>query len=323
MKKFYLLAGGLLALSSLNAQLTVDFEDVTLPKVDTFYNGSDNANSFVSENVTFNVDYDATNDFWAGGFAYSNMRNDSTSGFSNLYSAYPATGANGSDNYGLNTDGDTLFFPNPSNLTSIEITNTTYAYLSMRDGDAFAKEFGSPNDADGNPDGTNGEDYFYITIYGHDATNNISDSVNIYLADFTSTDTTDHYILDTWKETNLSNLEAVNYLTFKYFSSDVGAFGINTPKFFALDNLIYEESPTNNLSSEETTSFKVFPNPAKSFVKIKGLKGDFTIYSMKGMALKSFTTKETTPIDVSDLKSGVYFIKPTHQPSPTKKLIIQ
>lgn len=322
MKKFYFLAGTLLAFSSLQAQTTVNFEDLTLPKVDTFYNGSDFAGEFISAGVTFNVNFDATYNFWAGGFAYSNMRNDTTPGFSNLYSAYPASGSNGSDIYGVNTDGDTLFFPSPSDLISAEFANTTYAYLSMKNGDAFGKVFGSPNDANGDPDGTNGEDFFYITIYGHNATGTIVDSLNFDFADFTSSNSADHYILDIWKEKDLSELKNISYLTFNYFSSDIGSGGMNTPKFFALDNLIYKAT-TVGLSNEELASFNVYPNPASTSININGEKGFYSIYNINGEELLKFNNNGTTKLDISGLNSGLYFIKNLDTPSIARKLIIK
>ena len=322
MKKFYFLAGALLAISSLKAQTTVDFEDLTLPKVDTFYNGSDYAGTFLSEGVTFNVNFNDEYDFWAGGFAYSNMRNDSTGDYTNLYSAFPASGANGSDNYAVNTDGDTLFFPSASDLVSVELTNTTFANLSMKNGDAFAKVFGSPNDAHGDPDGTDGKDFFYIKIYGHNANDSIIDSLNFHFADFTSSNSADHYILDTWKELDLTGLKNISYLTFKYFSSDVGTSGMNTPKFFALDNLVYKTS-TLGIATEELATFNVYPNPANNFVNISGEQGVYAVYNINGAELLRFNNNGATKLDISTLNPGLYFIKSIDFPSITQKLIVK
>ncbi len=322
MKKFYCLAGALLALSSLKAQTTVDFEDLTLPKVDTFYNGNDMVGTFQSAGVTFNTSYNATYDFWSGGFAYSNMRDDSTAGFANIFSAYPASGANGSEIYALNTEGDTLFFPTASDLMHIEITNTTYAYLSMKNGDAFGKKFGSPNDANGDPDGTQGKDYFYFTVYGHDIAGDIVDSLDIDLADFTSSDPNNHYILEDWKEVDLSTFKNIYYLTFRYSSSDVGDYGINTPKFFALDNLVYKES-TSETVKEEIAQFNLFPNPAINKLTINGEKGIYAIYNLNGEEELRFENKGFTQLNVSMLQSGLYFVKNLYHAAKAKKLIIQ
>lgn len=322
MKKVYLLAGVILAFSSLQAQTTVDFEDLTLPKVDTFYNGSDNAGTFTSKGVAFNVNYDDTYGMWLGGFAYSNMRDDSTADFSNNYSAYPAIGTDSSEIYALNTSGDTLFFPSPSDLVSVELTNTTYVYLSMKNGDAYGKQFGSPNDANGDPDGTQGKDYFFIRIYSHFSNGELLDSLDFYLADFTSNNATEHYIVDTWKEVDLSAMKIVSYLTFKYFSSDNGTYGINTPTFFALDNLVFNES-TTSLSTEKLAAFKVFPNPANSHITINGGQGIYAIYNINSEELLKLNNNGSTNLDISGLQSGLYFVRNINHPSITQKLIIQ
>src|SRR5690554_5220575 len=144
MKKIYFLASALLAVTTLKAQTTVDFEDLTLP-TESFYNGDDEAGGFVTGGVTFGNDYNTSWSSWSG-FAYSNVTDNTTAGFGNQYSAIPGSGANNSEIYAINTNSDTLRFSGPHiNLLSVDLTNTTYTYLSMRDGDAFGKQFGSPD----------------------------------------------------------------------------------------------------------------------------------------------------------------------------------
>ncbi|HEB89007.1 MAG TPA: DUF4465 domain-containing protein, partial [Deltaproteobacteria bacterium] len=43
--------------------------------------------------------------------------------------------------------------------------------------------------------------------------------------------------LDQWVFQDLSSLGLVKELGFSFESSDVGSFGINTPQYFAIDNL--------------------------------------------------------------------------------------
>ena len=59
---------------------------------------------------------------------------------------------------------------------SLMVTNTTYAALSMRDGDSFAKKFGGPSGND--------PDYFRLTITGKDSGGSTIGSVEFYLADY-------------------------------------------------------------------------------------------------------------------------------------------
>lgn len=310
MKKFYILASVLLAAHTLTAQITVDFEDLNLP-LDSYYNGDDLEGSFTSHGATFSNNYNPDWGTWSD-FSYSSMRDNTTPDYTNQFSAYPAKGAGESNTYAVNTSTGTITFPSEVNLISVHITNTTYAYFSMLQGDDFAKKFGENGD----------KDFFYFYIFGHNAENEKVDSVRIDLADFTSDEAADHYILDSWTEFDLTPLQGVKYLTFEYFSSDVGEWGINTPKFFALDNLVYDDG-TSNISLETKTNFSMFPNPTKDLLNINGEAGEYQILNTQGQVVKSFFNNGFTSVRISDLKAGVYFVKNNAVASRTKKLIVQ
>ncbi|MEM9177023.1 MAG: DUF4465 domain-containing protein, partial [Myxococcota bacterium] len=62
-------------------------------------------------------------------------------------------------------------------------------------------------------------------------------TVEFLLADYTAPGTEDDYIVTDWTFVDLSSLGVVSRLAFSFESSDVGAFGINTPTYFAIDNL--------------------------------------------------------------------------------------
>ena len=324
MKKIYFLASALLAVTTLKAQTTVDFEDLPLAKVDTFYNGSDEAGGFTSGGITFGNKYTTGGGYWSG-FSYSNMRNDSTPGYLNQYSAYPANGADASEKYAIYTDGDTLFLPGTNaNVLSVELTNTTYAYLSMKNGDGYSKKFGSVNGANDLPDGTEGKDFFYVRIYGHDVNDNLVDSVDYYLADFRSEVSADHYIIDEWKSVDLSALTGVNYLTFEFYSSDMSPNGpwLNTPAYFAMDNFVYTN--TTGVIQEQKSYFTMYPNPANSQLNIKGDAGLYVIYNIHGKSVIEFQHNNISQVNVSALNNGVYFVKNTSLSSAeVRKLIIK
>jgi hypothetical protein len=203
---------------------------------------------------------------------------------------------------------------------NVSITNTAYAGISMRDGDQFAKQFGSPNGANGLPDGTNGEDYFYVTVYGWNSQDELVDSLEIYLADFRFSDDAQDYILSDWTAFDLSNLNFSKYFTFRFYSSDVGGFGINTPLYFAMDNLEYSEY-INTISEEEAVSINVYPNPARDRVYIKGNMKQFIILSNLGKQVLSGETNDGQ-VDVSGLPAGLYFVSDPERKS-VQKLIIQ
>lgn len=327
MKKVYFLASALLAVTTLKAQFTtVDFEDLPLPAVDTFYTGADEAGFFETQGVTFGNFYEET--AWGyswKGFAYSNMTDDVTEGYGNQYSAFAGSGANGSDQYAVYFRTDTVTFDNHAvSLGDVAITNTTYAGISMRDGDDFAKKFGSPNGADGEPDGTNGEDFFFLTIYGWDQQWGLVDSTIIYLADFRSADENDHYILKEWQNFNLSSLDASKYLTFNLTSSDNGDFGMNTPAYFAMDDLQYSES-VNSLVSNETVEYTAYPNPVSNVLHIEGGTGQIQLNGLDGRVVKSLDHNGASDISVADLPNGIYILRLTTQNGAvtSKKIIVQ
>lgn len=310
MKKIYFLASVLLASVTLQAQTTIDFEELELEE-NSFYDGSDGVGQFTSNGATFSNYFEEEWAMWLGGFSYSNMTDNTTGDYTNPASAFPASGAEESNNYGIfNTSGE-ITFQNKVNLNSVALTNTTYAYISMRDGDGFAKKFGENGDAD----------FFFIDIYGIHGQDTIA-TKRFYLADFTSENEEDHYIIDSWETVDLSAFEDISSIGFEFSSSDIGDYGINTPQFFALDNLMYTES-TSALTIETLAQFSMYPNPASSEVKIDGEAGEYTIVNMNGQIVSSFINDGFTTINVANLEAGVYFVQNRSVASKRMKLIIK
>ena len=114
-------------------------------------------------------------------------------------------------------------------MASVMITNTTYAWDSILNGDFAATPFG----------GASGDvpDWFLLTIAGFDAGGGSTGSVELYLADYRFADNSLDYIVDEWIEVDLTGLGGVARLELSLTSSDVGQFGINTPTYFAMDDL--------------------------------------------------------------------------------------
>lgn len=226
------------------AEITVDFEELSLAN-ESFYNGdpggfvTDHDGSFFSQGVKFSNTFTRADfggfsvEFWSG-WSYSNITDNTTPGFANQYSAFPGGGSGGSQNYGVSfgSPGNAMEIPADYTLQSIDITNTTYAALSMRDGDSFAKQFGGPTGND--------EDFFKLIISGYSGgeSGTLVGEVEFYLADYRFADNSLDFIVDEWTTVDLTSLAAADTLTFSYESSDVGQFGINTPVFFAADNLV-------------------------------------------------------------------------------------
>ncbi len=303
---------------SMNAQTVSYFENLTLSP-DTFSDGASQplGTYFSSGNAEFYSFYDTSfGGFWGGGFAYTNMTDSATAGFGNQYSARTGIGFYGSANYAIGKQDAIVRLTGDAAgkaVSGLYVTNSTYAYLSMKDGDAFAKQFGSPNDANGISDGTNGEDWFLLTIYNWHNGALSGDSVNFHLADFRDSNNAQDYIVKTWEWIDLTSLGNVDSLQFKLTSSDVGSFGMNTPAFFCVDNFTTTDASVGIFeSSLPKNTFSIYPNPSTDFITIslENLVNEETaiqIFDVTGklVANETFTTGKQQ-ISIVDLKSGLY-----------------
>lgn len=221
---------GSLASGAAAAAIVSTFDDLTLAP-ESYYSPAAST-PFTSGAATFTHTYTAAFGTWDG-WIYSNTTDTTTPGFSNQSSAYAGSGATGSANYGVFffpfTESPTVTFAIPSLVSSALLTNTTYTALSMLNGDTFSKKFGGASGDD--------PDYFMLTIVGKDASGLTTGTVDFYLADYRFSDNDLDYIVQDWSPVDLSTLGVVSSLSFAFDSSDVGPFGINTPLYFALDNL--------------------------------------------------------------------------------------
>lgn len=105
------------------------------------------------------------------------------------------------------------------------VSNNSYAYSSILNGDGYAKKF------------TTG-DWFKLTVWGGTQGAGgivLKDSVEFYLADFREEG--NWKIAERWSWLNLRRLGEINVIAFSLSSSDSGAFGMNTPAYFCFDEL--------------------------------------------------------------------------------------
>lgn len=222
--------------SGAHAALTVStFDDLPLSAGSHFFPGT--STEFVSGAASFNHDF--TDYGWGccwSGWTYSNQTDTTTPGFENQFSAYAGSGAGGSANYALAYLGSPVIrFEAPAEVATVDVTNTTYAALSMLQGDSFAKKFGG--------DTGNDADFLKLTFIGLNAADQETGRVDFYLADYRFADNSLDHVVDSWVSVNLSSLGAVSALKFELTSSDNGDFGMNTPAYFAIDNLAVTAVP--------------------------------------------------------------------------------
>jgi hypothetical protein len=327
MKKIYMLATAFLICINLSAQTfysTATFEDVTLNSIDTFDNGSAGNGAFYSDLIVFSNFYDDAWGSWSG-FSISNMTDNTTPGWENQYSAYTGSGFN-STNYAVYYPSGSIFSTISDTdliFDSLKLTNTAYAAISMRDGDAFAKQFGSIYAADGlTLDGTNGEDFFRVWVIGSEYTGGQKDSVEVYLADYRFSDNTQDYILDAWLNVDLSNFSfPVRSIEFRLASSDNGTFGMNTPSYFAIDNVDFHWSGVG--ISEPELSMNVYPNPFNEELVVKGENGWLELRDLNGKLVRSQELIGTTLIETADLPNGLYFLQLTNDRGTALQKVIK
>lgn len=216
------------------AQTVSTFENVNLPGPDTTYlqtqvpNG-DGVYTFQSGNALFygNISWG----YW-GDFNCSNMTDTvlMVPG-SNITGG----GVHGSDKYGIAYVS--IDFTNPENPTAnipvgaklqgaaagehvlgTYVTNSVYAYRYILDGDYYA------------------DNHYFLKLIARGYLNGArtADSVSFTLADFTGANS---LLVNTWEWMDLTALGKVDSITFDLFSNDMGAFGLNTPAYFAIDDL--------------------------------------------------------------------------------------
>lgn len=216
----------------------IDFESATLGSM-----GYNNQLKYEADGASFNNNYDDQYGSWDG-FAYSCLGSDSYSSFDpDQYKVYSSTGdlkkgaGHNSDKFAIGYGSDytgwpTITFDSAVKIKSLWLNNTAYAYNTIKNGDAFAKKFVKG-------------DWFLLTIEGYDDDSETATPVyakTFYLADYRAELPVDHYIVSEWTlcDAFVNSDSPVKKLVFKLSSSDVGAYGMNTPSYFALDDVKFE-----------------------------------------------------------------------------------
>jgi hypothetical protein len=211
-------------------QMVSDMDELILDP-ESYWNGSDGSGAFNSAAVRFHNSYNADWFSWSG-WANSSVTDNTSPGWMNQYSAFTGKGFDGSNNYavGYATTPAVLDFTEDKAFAveGFFVTNSTYAGLSMSDGDDFTKKFGGDEGTD--------PDFFRLDLWGA-RDGNDADTLSFYLADFRSENSFEDYIVNTWQWVDLSSLGKVDSLQFALSSSDMGDWGMNTPGYFCLDNL--------------------------------------------------------------------------------------
>ena len=222
----------------------INFEDVVIG-ASQYYNGADEAGLFTSSDYSFMNYYDTTYASWYG-FAASATTGADYAGWGTA-SAYNSCVGGGMEskqfavgyyseyNYTADGQGPAIYAEKAFKPEYMYVTNAAYAYISMLNGDAYAKKFDE-------------NDYLLLKIIGRTADDKETGHVDFYLAK-------DGKIVNEWTKVDLTPLGAVDHIDFSMDSSDKGVYGINTPTYFCIDNMKSEytnDIPTgiNNIEND-------------------------------------------------------------------------
>lgn len=242
--KKMLLAFTSLFLTIQSQAIVVDFDDNVLsPNTTPAITG---AGSFISNGVTFTNNWNsAWNCCWSN-FTYSNQTDTTTAGYLNDRSAITGTDVSGNGNYAVaynnsSTDAN-IQFGSATQVNSAYFTNTTYAYLAVADG----------NDGFGGVKGPfEMGDFFTLSIRGLAQNGSVLNTVDFDLADGAN-------VVNSWELVDLSTLGTVYGLSFGLSSSDNGDWGMNTPAYFAMDNLNIQTVPVPASALLLTSALSLF-----------------------------------------------------------------
>ncbi len=248
-KTFYWIAALVVGLSACTTEPEVkthvaDFESLPMSEVG-YWNGSDLSGElrqeeswgsminnyyggFTSGAVTFENVY--TSD-WASfkGAAYSSLTDSVTEGYMNQYSVMAGQGALGSKQFALLFDDGASFRVNyepgydVQTLKSVMVCNGTYPYLEMRNG-GYGKKF-----AEG--------DFFKVTFKGYKG-EVLTGEVDYFLADFREGR---RFLNNNWEYLDLTPLGDAERVEVVFDGSDKGEYGLNTPRYVFIDNLVVEQ----------------------------------------------------------------------------------
>ena len=299
------------ATATLTAQTTATFENISVPAATHYLDNAGASGVFSSGNTELHNYYDAQFFYWEG-WAISTVTDNQTVGFGNQYSAITGEGANGSATYavGYTYSGNAVRLTGAAKggaVNGVYVTNNTYTYYSMLEGDAFAKKFGGETGND--------PDFLKLTIKKSLNGQIGSDSVDFYLADYRFANNANDYILDSWNFVDLRSLGNADSLIFYLSSTDNGDFGMNTPAYFCIDDLITADMTvgTHDFTTQNTASIRLAPNPARDRFWVEWNSPEAvnaTLYDLNGhLVQQQLIAPGGNWMDISALPTGVYSLK--------------
>jgi hypothetical protein len=290
---------------NVHAQQVTDFESFGVAK-DSFINNAGISGGFEHHPVFLPNVYNPIWDSWSG-WSISAVRDTIMPGFSNQYSAIPGSGLDGSNTYavGFSSSGNQIKFTEQVQLEGLYVTNSTYVYYSLKDGDAFAKKFGGETGND--------PDSLLLSISKYLDGELGEEEVNVYLADFRFSDNTKDYITKGWEYVDLKVLGNADSLLFTLTSSDQGPFGMNTPAYFCIDNLAVFANTTADNTIQPSHEVEIYPNPAYNDIMVvwpERFSSEGILFNITGSQLGTWNLEPgENHFTLQHLPKGTYFLR--------------
>ena len=265
------------------------------------------ANTFASDNgvFVFNNSYSVGDDYdyWSG-FAYTNTTDVETVYFNVSAIAGKGVTENSSAAYITAFVGvtPTITFSENSSFEQLGmyVTNATYTYLSMRDGDGYAKKFGGE-------DGTD-PDWLKLTATGYNQNGEETGSAGFYLADFRPENASEKYLVNEWKWFDLSSLgAAITSVKFSMESSDNDDWGMKTPAYFCIDGLQGVQTTVSFENSDVDASTIYY---AHGLLYIQGLEGaEVQVVNIAGAIVTTFVAGSDFEAVPLGFNKGIYVVQ--------------
>ena len=232
-----------------------DITDITAPvdgHISVGTEEDDEREFFTNGDFAFSSGCMSDWDYWYW-FGYANRKDTKYETLDDQWNNIMGGGYDGSATYGVAFAAAfngpcyvTLLSEKPAVVPGFYITNSSYAFTSMLNGDGFAKKFDKG-------------DWFKLTITGYDAEDKVTGTKDYYLADLRDEATA--FIIDDWRYVDLTSLGKVAKIGFDLSSSDTGDYGMNTPAYFCFDNFGAEGKeilPEKNIAIVPAAGYATF-----------------------------------------------------------------
>lgn len=305
--------------SAVTAQTTVTFDTFTLTP-NSFYKDT-TSKDFSNGGVTFRYGWNTSfGGYWESGSAYTNKFDTIDGTYTNLYGCIPGVAFSNSNYAAVQREAVITFSNNTTAVNGFYVTNTTFAWKTIKKGDQFSRKFGDTTGTGSGASIPQGQypDWYKIIVRGFRSGIMLTDSVEYYLADYRAPGTANDYVIKNWQFVNCSTLGQVDSIRFDMKSSD-NSFGfMNTPGFFSMDNFTTQ----NTVGIEELTAdlnISLFPNPASqniilNYESTSSKEMMITISDISGKELQtnqfsSSIGKNQQQLSIENLEAGIYFME--------------